>query len=177
MPIEIQNPHLLQTIAINTRILRVNMEHLVFELVDRRNGVDKRPDQVRGVVVHPETAAGDIVEESAPHLRANKEVLAARPLVLREEHGAILDANTKASVLRLLHDRPPYVQDGPPLLINHLLGMPTDEGIDLLDSQSLGGGHHLAKVRSRNLSLLFGRRERIGVVAETGNRNPVSATS
>ena len=70
----------------------------VAELVDRPLVVDHQPDEVRRVEVEAEVVARDGREHLAPDRRRPGEVVAARPLVVGEDHRAVLDRDLHAAL-------------------------------------------------------------------------------
>src|SRR5207237_509490 len=80
-------------------VLGVAGDQPIREDADRREGIHVLPDHVRGVVVEPPARARDLGEHAPPDGRADREVLAARPLVAGEEHRTVLDPDAHAVLL------------------------------------------------------------------------------
>ncbi len=87
-----------EAVAPDLEILRVRVEDAVGEVVDGALVVDLQPDEVRRVDVEPEVRVGDRREHLVPDRRRPGEVVAARPLVVAEDHRAVLDRDLHAAL-------------------------------------------------------------------------------
>src|SRR5207245_8324264 len=85
----------------------VDVEDPVAELVDRPLVVDELPDEMGGIEVEPEVRGRQDLEQAPPEGRGVREVRAARPLVVAEDHRAVLDRDPDPVLSRVLDERPP----------------------------------------------------------------------
>ena len=113
-----ENAYLVQPIPVKTHILGVHMKKTVGEGSQRTQVVHLLPDHMRRIEIQPEPVAGNVLEHAAPDGRTVRKILAPRPFVLREKHGAVLDCNAHVVLLCKGHKRLPHSQKPGPLLLN-----------------------------------------------------------
>src|SRR3954466_12694243 len=82
-----EDPPFVEALAVDEQVLGLDMEDVGPELSDEPGDVDHLEDQVRRVEVEPDRA-GPLLQDAAPHPRRRGEVVAARPLVIAEQHRA-----------------------------------------------------------------------------------------
>ena len=104
------------------------MEDLILELVDGLDVVDHLPYEVRGVIVETEIIAGNDREKLSPDCGSCCKILSAGPLVVSEEHGAVLDGNLDALLFCELDDRGPNLLELLDVLFYGLILHSADEG-------------------------------------------------
>ena len=121
------------------------------------------------VEVQAEVLVGDRREHRAPDRRRVGEVVAARPLVVGEDHRAVLDRDLHAvlaGVVRRAAATPRGSARGSPA---GCAWVAADERADGLDAELRRRLDHLAQVRVRGRARLVVRDERVRVVGERGD--------
>ena len=124
----------------------VHVDDALPEFVDRFDVVHELPDHMRGVVVQPEAGRGDLLEHAAPQGGRGRQVLAARPFVCAEVHGAVFDADGDATLLCMSNNGGPNLAKAFEIRLDACPVIPTDEGIDMLQAQLIGAVDHLLQV-------------------------------
>ena len=109
------------------------------------------------------------LEDPAPHARRGREVVAARPLVVAEQHRAVLEGELAAVVVGEADDVRPDAERLVPVVVLVLRAVGAHERVDERDVHRLGGGDHVAEVADDLLAMLGIGMERVRVVAETGD--------
>ena len=143
------------------------------ELADEPRDVDHLQDQVRRVEVEPDRAA-PLLEDATPDARRRREVVPARPLVVAEEHRAVLDRDLPAVVLRERHDVRPDLERLLPVRVLGLCSVGAHERVDEGDVHLLGGRDHVLEVTDDGLTMRRVRMERVRVVAQPGDRQALA---
>src|SRR5687768_7170748 len=92
------DPALVETVAVDHQVLRLVVEDVRPELLEEPADVDHLEDEVARVEVQPDGPA-PVLEDPPPHPRGRRDVVAARPLVVREQHRAVLERDLAAVVL------------------------------------------------------------------------------
>ena len=156
----------IEPVSVEAHILGVNVEQLVGEIAHRLEIVHVLPDHVRGIVVEAEVIAGNVGEHAPPYLRRMGQVLAARPFVLREGHGAVLDADLDVAVLGKADKRRPDFEEAGPVVIDRFGPVAADEAVHDTDAEQVGGRDHLFDVVDAGLGLVGVGGQRVGIVAE-----------
>ena len=113
-----QQPDLVQPIAVQSSIFRMNVHQPVAEFPQWLEVVHLLPDAVRRIEVQAEVQAGNVGEHPPPDRRADGEVLAAGPFIPGEKHRAILNANPHPGPLGSLDQRPPGGQKPGPVVVD-----------------------------------------------------------
>ena len=80
---------LVQPVAVDHQVLGLVVKDVLAEFLEEPADVDHLEDQVARVEVEPHRVRPRL-EDPAPHARRGGDVMAARPLVVREEHRAVL---------------------------------------------------------------------------------------
>src|SRR6187401_202595 len=159
---------LVEALAIDHQVLGLHVQDVRAELADETRDVDHLEDQVRRVEVEPDAAAPGL-ENAAPHARRRGEVVAARPLVVAEQHRAVLEGQLPAVVVGEADDVGPDAQRLLPVVVRVLRAVRAHERVDERDVHRLRGGDDVAEVTDDLLAVHRIRVERVGVVAEAGN--------
>ena len=97
------------------------------------------------------------------------EVLPAGPLVLRERHGAVLDADLDAMVLGEFDERPPGFQKPWPVVVHGFGPVAAHEGVDHAQAQQFGRLDHEPQVLDVNARFGGVGRQRIGIIAQAAD--------
>jgi len=92
---------------VHLNIFEVHVENAVFKLVNRLNIIHHLPDEMAGVIIDAEIWTGDNFEHLAPDARRGGQVFPAGPLLIGEEHGAVLDGHFDTQLLRISNDGRP----------------------------------------------------------------------
>src|SRR3954451_20038770 len=130
------------------------MEDAAAELVHHAHVVNHLPYQVRGVEVQAKVLVGDDLPHLPPDGRTDGQVLAAGPLVVGEDHGAVLDGDLHTVVVGELYDGRPYFFVLAEVLLYCLTLVAAHEGADDGHLQHLGGGDHLGQVVDDRFTML-----------------------
>ena len=160
---------LVEPVAIDLHVLGVHVEDARPELADRARVVDELPDEVGGVEVQAEVLVGDDLEHPAPHRGGVGEVAAAGPLVLGEDHRAVLDRDPHVALAREADDRRPHQLEFFEVLAHRAMLVAADERADDAHLEPLRGFDHPAQVVVGCLPRLGVRIEVVGVVRERGD--------
>src|SRR5690348_16024212 len=88
-----ENADFIEAIAIHPNVLQMDAENSAFELVQWPDVIHLLPNEVRRIVVEAEAGAGNFFEHAPPEGGAGSQIFAARPLIAREQHGAILNGD------------------------------------------------------------------------------------
>src|SRR5947209_7767362 len=126
---ESQNTDVVQTVPVEPGILCVHVLEPPRKLTDRRDFIHLLPDHVGRIVVETEILVRDLLKHAAPDGGTDCQVLSARPLVLGEEHGAILDADVDTPLAGVPNERGPDFLEQRPILVDALLVVAPDEGV------------------------------------------------
>ena len=119
----------------------MDVEQLVFELVDGFDVVHLLPYIVAGIEVQAEAGAGQTTEQLAEDIRRAHQVLAAGPLVGAEQHGAVLDGDLDAALLRQMDDGGPDLVKQLIVFLAGLVLVAADEGGDHAHAQLFAGAN------------------------------------
>ena len=101
--------------------------------------VDHLPHQVRRVEVEPERVAVEVAEHVAPRRRRVHQVVAAGPLVVGEDHRAVLDGDLHALVGGVGDDVRPDLGELGEVLLQRLVLVVADERVDDGHAELRGG--------------------------------------
>ena len=101
-------------------------------------------------------------------------LLPAGPLVVGEEHRAVFDADLDAVFLGELDDRRPDLGVLFQVLRDGLVLVLADEGADHRDFQQRGGLDHLLQVTDDRFAVLSVRVQRVGIISQRGDGQPVA---
>ena len=175
MPAVAHDADLVQPVAVDALVLGVDVNQVRAELAQGPRAVDELPDQVRRVEVQPEPAAGEHGEKFAPHVRAHGHVLAARPLVVGEDHRAVLDADPHVGLLGGPQDRRPDRFHQRHVGIDRQRRVAADEGVDDVDADLRRGFDHLDEVVGDQFAVRGVGVERVRVVPERRDADAVDA--
>ena len=105
------------------------------------------------------------------HIRGRRgDVVAARPLVVAEQHRAVLERDLPPVVLREADDVRPDAERLLPVLVLVLRPVAAHERVHERDVHLLGGVDHLLEVADDLRAVLRVGVERVGVEAEAGDR-------
>ena len=156
---------------IDPGILGVDVDQPVAELVQGGDVIHLHPDEVRRVVVEPEARAREVGEHPPPDRRARGQVLAAGPLVVGEEHRAVLDPDAHAFLLGVADQRPPDLEEPGPVGVDRQRGVSPHEGIHDPDPQLGRGVDDLEQVRDRHVRLGPIGRQRVRIVSQSRDRH------
>jgi hypothetical protein len=85
------DPLFVETVHADFEVFGMDMENALAELVHRTRDINELPHEMRGVEVQTEILIWDDVEHSPPVCRIVGKVVAPRPFVARENHGAVFD--------------------------------------------------------------------------------------
>ena len=102
------DPDTIQPVAVQLRILEMHMVKAMAVVMDRLNRIHHLPDHMRRVVVESKVRRRYDLEHPVPDRRRCGEILAPRPFIHREVHGAVLDADADIVRFRKLYHRWPY---------------------------------------------------------------------
>ncbi len=152
----------------------MRVEDPLAEVVDRALVVDLQPDEVRRVDVETEVGIRDRREQLVPDRRRPGEVVPAGPLVVGEDHRAVLDRDPHAALARVRDERRPDLAEALEVLGQRPVLVVADERPDRVDPQRLGGVDHLAQVPVDRLALGVVGMEVVRVVGEGGDLEPVT---
>ena len=173
---EREHAALVEALAVDRQVLGLDVEDVRPELPDEPRDVDHLEDQVRRVEVEPDRAA-PLLEDPAPDARRRREVVPARPLVVAEEHRAVLDRDLPAVVLRERHDVRPDLERLLPVRVLGLCGVGAHERVHEGDVHLLGGRDHVLQVADDRLPMRRIRMQRVRVVAQPGDRQALARES
>src|SRR5229473_461829 len=124
---------------------------------------------MRRVEIQAEVLAGDVFESAPPDSRRGHEIFAARPFVLGERHGAVLDADLNAVIPGKLDEWPPGFEKARPVLVQGFGPVAAYEGVDHTDTQELGCLDDVAEVLDVDARFGGVGREGIGIVAQAAD--------
>src|SRR3972149_6029987 len=100
------------------------VEDAISKFINRSSVIDELPDQVRGIKIQPKIFVRDDFKHPAPHRWGNRQIVAARPFVVREDHGTIFNGDLYAVVGSKLDDRDPEVSEASKALLQTLILIP-----------------------------------------------------
>src|SRR6188508_712237 len=163
---------LVERVAVDHQVLRLVVEDVLPEFLQEALDVDHLEDQVRRVEIEPDRVAPSF-EDPAPLPWRRRDVVAARPLVVREEHRAVLERDLHALVVGEFHDVGPDAQRLFPVVVEVLGSVTTHERVDERDAHLPRRDHHRLEVVRDLLAMLGVGMERVRVVAEAGDRQPL----
>ena len=147
------------------------MDDLCAELADGASRVNVLPDKVRRVEIEAQVRARDGLEHRRPQGRRRGEVGAARPFIQCEQHGAVFDAERDAFPLRVLDDVRPDRQEQGPVASNGFGGIAAHESVDDADTDTRSRADDLFQVLDHAAAMVRIGMERIGIIAEPGDRH------
>src|SRR5450759_2540544 len=107
---------LVEPVAVDHQVLGLEVEDVGAELLEEPAHVDHLEHEVRRVEVEPDRIAPQL-QDSAPHARGRGDVVPARPLVVREQHRAVLERDLPAVVVRERDDLWPDEERLLPVLV------------------------------------------------------------
>jgi hypothetical protein len=160
-------------LPVDRQVLGLHVEDVRPELPDEPRDVDHLQDEVRRIEVEPDRAA-PLLEDPAPDARRRREVVPTRPLVVAEEHRAVLDRDLAAMVLRECHDVRPDLERLLPVRVLGLCGVGAHERVHEGDVHLLGRGDHVPQVADDGLPVRRIRMQRVRVVAQAGDRQALA---
>ena len=111
-----------------------------------------------------------LLQDPPPHPRRGGDVEPTWPLVVAEQHRAVLEGDPASVVLRVADDVRPDAQGLRPVVVLILRAVTAHERIHQRDVHQLGRVDHLLEVRDDRRPVLRVRMERIRVEAEAGDR-------
>ena len=152
-----QNAHLVQSIPVQAGILRMHVKKPVGERAQGAQIIHLLPDHMRRIEIQAEAVTGNIFEHTPPDRRTVRQILARGPLVLREKHGAVLNGDAYAMLLRKRDKRFPHGQESRPLLRHRTRRVPPCERIHEVYPKERGGAHDLPEMLD-----IYGRFVRVG---------------
>ena len=106
----------------------------------------------------------NVAKSPPPDHRRRQQILPPRPLVLREKHRAILDADLDIMILRQLDDRQPNLQKTWPVIIHTLRPIPPHERVHILQPEHRRRLDHLLQMIHRHPRYLRIRIQRIRII-------------
>ena len=162
-----------EAVAADLEVLCVDVEDPVGEVVDRALAVDHQPDEVRGIEVEPEALVRDRLEHLLPDRRRPGEVVPAWPLVLAEDHRAVLDRDLHALLARVADEVGPDAAEALEVLRQRPVLVVADERADDLDAERGRRVDDLAQMAVDLLAVPVVRVEVVRVVGERGDLEPV----
>ncbi len=121
-----------------------------------------------GVEVEPDRAA-PLLQDPAPHPGRGRDVVAARPLVVREQHRAVLERDPASVVLRIADDVRPDAERLLPVLVLVLRTVTAHEGVDERDVHLLGRVDDELEVADDGRAVGGVRVQRVRVEAQAGD--------
>ena len=104
MPAQAHDAVPVDRVGVDARVLGVDVDEALAEVAHRARHVDALPDQVRRVEVQPEARVGQLREHLGPDGRRRRQVGAAGPFVVGEQHRAVLDADAHPRRVGLTQD-------------------------------------------------------------------------
>ena len=122
------------------------MENPVAEFIDWLDIVHHLPYKMAGVIIDAEIPAGYDIKKRSPKRRRGKQILASRPLLRAEQHGAVLNRNFYIVLLCIPYDRRPYLPERFKVFLHTFCLFPSDEGCDQAHSQFLGETYDLLQM-------------------------------
>jgi FHS family glucose/mannose:H+ symporter-like MFS transporter len=172
---ERQHAVLVEAVAVDLHVLGVDVEDPGGEVAHSARVVDELPDQVRGVEVQAEVFVRDDLEQLSPQRRRVGEVAAAGPLVVGEDHRAVLDGDLHAPLARKAHQRRPHALEVLEVAGDVALLISADEGADDLNLEALRRLDDATQVRVGGLACVLVGVEVVRVVRERGDLEVVAA--
>ena len=124
-----------------------------------------------GIIVDAEVFGRQKLKNPAPDRRRGHEILAARPLILAEQHGAVFDGDFYAQLLGQRDDRRPHFLDERQILLDGLRLVAADERRDHVDAQLVAGADHIFQMLNDAGTFFKVAVQRVGIVGERGNFN------
>src|SRR5438034_9144660 len=161
-----QDASLVELLAIDAHVLRVHVEDAGAEVVHNAHVVDHLPDEVRWIEIEAEVRVRDNLPHPPPDGGGRCQVVSTRPLVVGEDHRAVLDGDLYAMIGGKLHERRPDLFKLTAVLLNRLVPVTPDEGPNDGHVQHLGGDDDFLQVISHHRPVVRIGVKGIGVVSE-----------
>jgi hypothetical protein len=163
----------MQPVAPHLEVLRMHVEDPIGEVVDGALVVDHQPDEVRRVEVQAEPLVGDRGEHLVPDRRRPREVVAAGPLVVREDHRAVLDRDPYAVTRCVRDELRPHGTEPLEVLRQRAVLVVADERADGRDAEPRCGVDDLPQVTVHLCAMRVVGVEVVRVVRERRDLEPV----
>src|SRR4030042_6564454 len=151
---------------VNMEVFSMDVENFICKLPHDTLVINHLQDQMRWIKVQPKVIIGNDLPHLAPDFRRACQVVTARPLIVREDHRAVLDGNLNAIRFSELDDRRPNLGIIYQILRNGLVLIFADESTNNGHLQHICSLNHLLQVRNYYLTLLDIWMERIRIIRE-----------
>src|SRR5689334_4018840 len=158
-----ENTDFIEAIAIHPGVLQMDAENSGFELTQRPDVVHLLPNEVRRIVVEAEVGAGNFFEHTPPEGGAGSEIFAARPLVAREQHRAILDGDADAVIFGETDEIRPDGAETGPIVLDRARPIASDEGADHGNVQLLRALNDALEMGDAGLGFLLIGYQQVGI--------------
>ena len=149
----------------------MHVEDALCKLIDRLHVVDLLPQEMGWVQVEAEALRRNLGEHPSPDGRRDRKILAPRPLIAGEKHGAVLYGNPHLLRFREAHELRPHRSELPEVLFKRPCGIPANERIHDIHAKTGGRRDHFLQVFAIVRRGLFVRIQRVGIVAQPRNRD------
>src|SRR5205807_2914813 len=173
VPAHAQIPKRVKPVPIDARVLGVHVEDSFTEVPRATDIIYLLPDQVRRVEIEPQARTRDLPKNRLPDGGRDRQVFAAGPFILAEEHGAILDAEVDAFRLSMGDDLRPNALEERPVRIDRPSGVAANKGIDQANVKPRRGADDFPQMIDDETALLGIGVERVRIVTQRGDGDSI----